>query len=125
MALLVDVFREYDETGKSRLRACVVQEIMDAHGELHEIHGSDILVRRFTHVDSAMQRCRVALAELYKLIELPEVQFRVSADAAPVAKPKKVPEHTTGKSEAPQLVIPQTPTIPCIEDSPEPFAELP
>lgn len=100
MTLTIEIYREYDQQRPiSRLRACVVQEMEMRDGKTREVRGADLLVRRITRVDSAMNRAKAAILEEYKLIDSPAIRFRVSDDAAPAAKPHK-------KKTPPAAVLP-------------------
>lgn len=99
MTLTIEIYREYDVSrGISRLRACVVQEMQMRDGQTKEVRGTDLLVRRITHVDSAMNRAKAAILDEYKLVEPPAIHYRVSDDAAP---PVKLHKKKPGASPSP------------------------
>jgi hypothetical protein len=82
MTITIEICREQNEDGRSRLRAYVIEELFAADGSKREVRGSDLLVRRYDRVDSAMLRCATRIKEFYVLVDPPKISNRVTADAA-------------------------------------------
>jgi hypothetical protein len=83
MLMTIEICRETDaQTGRSRLRAYVLAELFTATGEKREVRGADLLVRRYTRVDSALARCAAVIAQTYRLIEAPELTYRLRGNVA-------------------------------------------